>query len=78
MDQNTLFFFNQKPEAIPLYEAFEKRLLAELEGEGRWLLTPFATDALVFVVNRDNPVDGLTADQVRRSEEHTSELQSQR
>ena len=32
MEQNTLFFFNQKPEAIPLYEAFEKRLLAELEG----------------------------------------------
>ncbi len=29
MDQNTLFFFNQKPEAIPL---FEVRLLAELEG----------------------------------------------
>ncbi|MCI9169412.1 MAG: hypothetical protein HFF42_00510 [Lawsonibacter sp.] len=32
MDQNTLFFFNQKPEAVPLYEAFEKRVLAELEG----------------------------------------------
>lgn len=31
MDQNTLFFFNQKPEAIPLYEAFENRLLSELE-----------------------------------------------
>ena len=32
MDQNTLFFFNQHPEAIPLYEAFESRLLSELEG----------------------------------------------
>lgn len=32
MEQNTLFFFAQKPEAIPLYEAFEARLLAELEG----------------------------------------------
>ena len=32
MDQNTLFFFNQHPEAIPLYTAFEERLLAELEG----------------------------------------------
>jgi len=32
MDQNTLFFFNEKPQAIPLYEAFESRLLAELEG----------------------------------------------
>ena len=32
MEQNTLFFFNQKPQAAPLYEAFEKRLLAELEG----------------------------------------------
>ena len=32
MDRNTLFFFNQHPEAIPLYTAFEERLLAELEG----------------------------------------------
>ena len=32
MDQNTLFFFNGHPEALPLYEAFEKRLLSELEG----------------------------------------------
>ena len=40
-------------------------VLAQLE-EGKWLLTPFATDALVFVVNQDNPVDGLTADQVRQ------------
>lgn len=32
MDQSTLFFFNQHPEAIPLYEAFEERILSELEG----------------------------------------------
>ena len=32
MDQNTLFFFNEHPRAIPLYEAFEARLLSELEG----------------------------------------------
>ncbi len=32
MDQNTLFFFNRHPEAVPLYEAFEERLLSELEG----------------------------------------------
>lgn len=32
MDQNTLFFFNGKPEAFPLYQAFEARLLSELEG----------------------------------------------
>ena len=32
MDQNTLFFFNEHPQAIPLYEAFESRLLSELEG----------------------------------------------
>ena len=32
MDRNTLFFFNQHPEAIPLYTVFEERLLAELEG----------------------------------------------
>ena len=40
-------------------------VLTQLE-EGKWLLTPFATDALVFVVNQDNPVDSLTADQVRQ------------
>ena len=32
MDQNTLFFFNEHPQAIPLYSAFEERLLSELEG----------------------------------------------
>lgn len=32
MDQNTLFFFNENPAAIPLYQAFEERLLSELEG----------------------------------------------
>ena len=41
-------------------------VLAELEAEGRWLLTPFATDALVFVVNADNPVDSLTIEQVQQ------------
>ena len=32
MEENTLFFFNRMPEAIPLYEMFESRLLSELEG----------------------------------------------
>lgn len=32
MDQNILFFFNRREQAFPLYRAFEKRLLAELEG----------------------------------------------
>ena len=32
MDQNILFFFNERPAAVPLYEAFESCLLAELEG----------------------------------------------
>lgn len=32
MDQNTLFFFSEHPQAIPLYSAFEERLLSELEG----------------------------------------------
>lgn len=41
-------------------------VLAELEASGQWEMTPFATDALVFVVNRDNPVDGLTAEEVRK------------
>jgi len=41
-------------------------VLAELEAGGNWLLTPFATDALVFVVNEDNPVDNLTTEQVQK------------
>lgn len=32
MGPDILFFFREKPEALPLYEAFESRLLAELEG----------------------------------------------
>lgn len=31
MDENTLFFFREKPEALPIYRAFEERLLSELE-----------------------------------------------
>lgn len=41
-------------------------VLAELEAGDQWLLTPFATDALVFVVNQDNPVDNLTTAQVQQ------------
>ena len=41
-------------------------VLAELEAGDRWLMTPFATDALVFVVNQDNPVDSLTVEQVQK------------
>ena len=41
-------------------------LLAQLEADDRWLITPFAMDALVFVVNEDNPVDNLTAEQVQK------------
>ena len=29
-------------------------------------MTPFATDALVFVVNQDNPVDSLTVEEVQK------------
>lgn len=49
-------------------------VLAELESGGMWDMTPFATDALVFVVNKDNPVDGLTTDQVRKI--YTGEITS--
>lgn len=44
----------------------EGKVLEQLQEEGRWLYTPFATDALVFVVNEDNPVDNLTSEQVRK------------
>ena len=41
-------------------------VLAEFKSGGRWDMTPFATDALVFVVNKNNPVDSLTVEQVRK------------
>lgn len=41
-------------------------VLQELKDSGfAYQMDTFATDALVFLVNRDNPVDSLTADQVR-------------
>ena len=44
----------------------EGEVLSQLQEEGHWLYTPFATDALVFVVNQDNPVDNLTWEQVKK------------
>ena len=44
----------------------EGEVLEQLQAEGHWLYTPFATDALVFVVNEDNPVDNLTWEQVQK------------
>jgi phosphate transport system substrate-binding protein len=42
-------------------------VLEEKENSGfQWEQTPFATDAFVFVVNEDNPVDSITVDQARR------------
>ena len=32
MNGDILFFFEKNPEALPLYEAFEKRVLSEIEG----------------------------------------------
>ena len=31
-----------------------------------WEMAPFAVDGLVFLVNEDNPVDGLTTDEIQR------------
>lgn len=39
---------------------------AEKEERGfEWEMEPFAVDALVFLVNADNPVDSLTTEQIR-------------
>ena len=35
------------------------------DGGCEWEMSRFAVDALVFLVNADNPVDGLTSDQIR-------------
>ncbi len=44
----------------------DPEVLEQLQAQDQWLMTPFATDALVFVVNQDNPVSGLTGEQVRK------------
>lgn len=31
MDQNVFYFFDGKPKALPLYEAFEERVFSEVE-----------------------------------------------
>ena len=36
------------------------------EQNFQWQMEPFAIDALVFVVNADNPVDSLTTEQLRK------------
>lgn len=36
------------------------------EQNVQWQMEPFAIDALVFVVNADNPVDSLTTEQIRQ------------
>jgi len=42
-------------------------VLAEKEARGfEWLQTPFATDAFVFVVNENNPVDSITVEEARK------------
>lgn len=43
----------------------EEEVKKWMEEEDKWLLTPFATDALVFLVNRENPVSSITAAQAR-------------
>lgn len=42
-------------------------ILEEKAAQGfAWEMKPFATDALVFVVNADNPVDSLTREQIQK------------
>ncbi len=42
-------------------------VLEEKETSGfQWDQAPFATDAFVFVVNEDNPVDSITVDEAKR------------
>ncbi len=44
----------------------EAWVLEQLQSGGKWLMTPFAIDALVFIVQQDNPVDSLTIEQIRQ------------
>ncbi len=57
LDGNTDLIFS-----VPLSEAQKE----EAEAEGIHLnLVPVAREAFVFIVNKDNPVDSLTAEQIR-------------
>ena len=38
-------------------------VMEELDQRNSWYMTPFAIDALVFVVNQNNPVDSLTGEE---------------
>ncbi|MEY8230620.1 substrate-binding domain-containing protein [Oscillospiraceae bacterium 50-16] len=41
-------------------------VMEELDQRNIWYMTPFAIDALVFVVNQNNPVDSLTVEEVQK------------
>ncbi len=41
-------------------------VMEELDQRNSWYMTPFAIDALVFVVNQNNPVDSLTVEEVQK------------
>ena len=41
-------------------------VMEELDQRNSWYKTPFAIDALVFVVNQNNPVDSLTVEEVQK------------
>ncbi len=41
-------------------------VMEELDQRNSWCMTPFAIDALVFVVNQNNPVDSLTVEEVQK------------
>lgn len=43
----------------------EPEIRKEMDERGEWLLAPFATDALAFIISQDNPVDSITAEQAR-------------
>ena len=64
----TYYGLRERPQTGDLVLAAEPapEVLSELTEQDRWLLTPFATDALVFVVNQDNPVDSLTVEEIQK------------
>ena len=55
-----------KADLLIVGEANADVLAAKEEQGFQWEQKPFATDAFVFVVNADNPVNSITVDQARR------------
>ena len=63
---NSFRYLSRGESDLLLVSEPDPEVLAELEAEGlRCEMEPICTEALVFITNRDNPVDSLSSEQLR-------------